>query len=580
MPQVHYEIFRQQGRGGGWALVEALESRETAVERAKQLLEEGRAAAIKVVKETLLPGTGDYMSLTIFEGSLAPAPLKKKKKKSEEPESPLPCFKPSDLYSYHARLTIARLVGDWLARQRLTVTELLHSAPALEKFEATGTVYQHAIQKVAVVEASEAEVPVAQLIKRLNQLSASAINRVYKDERDGVFPRLEAGQFRGFAEKIARWADGAYVLNGALAKYLSAAAGWDAKLQLLLALMDELPPEGPARSLLLGAIDTLISELLNGTAALADLLGSNPDLGHALFHLTQLFLGVKFDTAEGAGEGINRLAAYFAKDELPNARAAIASRILAELRGMKRLCPASLDDELKMLRKLANHLVRGQGKYLSNEELINAFVDRSKRLVMHEPVAQFLSDAKTGDEKIDRLLTIEENIIGAESKRTLAIFVMPIVTAHSFEEQLCAGAPPLQRLRRAAELQARVLRSGLQDPQKKQIVSHIDAVAVRIEMRAGILDAIGKRMTSPAERAQAILKLFASATFTQGDLETKARRKLLAALGKPGFFSGYVEQLEKERQGSLDRREVFKDLVGQLERIGIAPDEGMRAVAA
>ena len=35
MSEVHFEIFRQQGKSGGWALVEALEDRESAIKRAK-----------------------------------------------------------------------------------------------------------------------------------------------------------------------------------------------------------------------------------------------------------------------------------------------------------------------------------------------------------------------------------------------------------------------------------------------------------------------------------------------------------------------------------------------------------------
>ena len=51
----------------------------------------------------------------------------------------LPCFKPDDLYSYHARATITRLLTEFLARNKITITELIHRADLLEKLEATGT---------------------------------------------------------------------------------------------------------------------------------------------------------------------------------------------------------------------------------------------------------------------------------------------------------------------------------------------------------------------------------------------------------------------------------------------------------
>src|SRR5215467_5883879 len=106
MSEIHYELFRQYGKGGGWSLVEANPNRDAAVARAKELLAEGQATAVRVVKETYHPESGDYVSLTVFEdGKIA---YQKSNKKIEDIESPVPCFKPDDLYSYHARMTMVR----------------------------------------------------------------------------------------------------------------------------------------------------------------------------------------------------------------------------------------------------------------------------------------------------------------------------------------------------------------------------------------------------------------------------------------------------------------------------------------
>jgi hypothetical protein len=578
MSQIHFEIFRQHGKSGGWSLVEAMENRDAAVTRAKIMMDDGQATAVRVVKETFQESTGDYMSLTIFEAGHTEV-NKKKNAKVEEIQTFTPCFKADDLYSYHARMTMSRALGEWLARQKLTVTELIHSAAALERFEATGTTYQHAIQKVAVAQAADSESSVSQIVKQLNDLCTSAINRVYKDERRKLFPELQAGQFGPLATKLGASPEGRYIINGALAKYIASVKTWDAKLQHLLVLMQDLPAEGPGRVLLLTAIDTLIAEMLNGSAALGDLLGHNPDLGHALLNLVELFLGTVV-TAEGASGGINELARYFAKDELPEARAGIAGRILAELKGMKRLCPSSLDEEFKMLRRLGNQLVRGQGKYLSNEDLIGAFTERSRRLVTQEPLTQFMQVGKTSDEKLERLLLVEENIVGAENKRTLSTFMMPIITSNTFEEQLCITAPVQQRLHRVAELQQRVLRCGFQDLQKNQIAVALDAVAMRIEARGRLLASIEARITNPVERAQTLLKLCMGGMFTQGDLMMKAKRLMMASLAKPGFLTAYVAQLERERHVKIGRDQALAEFSAQLESVGITPEDTKRVIAA
>jgi len=577
MSEVHFEVFRKMRRGGGWSLVEVIAQRDDALKYAKTLVEEG-AAAVRVMKETHQPETGDYMSLAIFEHGATE--IKKKNAKLDDGASSTPCFKPDDLYSYHARATMGRVMAEWLGRHRLTPTEFIHTATALEKFEATGTVFQHAIQKVAVAQASEAESSVAQIVKNLNELCTTAMRRVFKDERRGLFPTLEVGQFGPLAENLAANPEGRYVLNGALAKYLAPAASWDAKLRSLLILMAELPAEGAGRSLLLNTIDVLVAEMLTGAAALADLLGHNPDLGHALMNLVELFLGDEVHVGEGGGQGINELARFFAKDELPYARQSIASRIITELKGMKRLCPGSIDQEFKMLRQLGNKLVRGQGKYLSHEDLMTAFQERSKRLVTHEPLLQFMQSAKSSDERLERLLTVEENIVGAENKRTLSTFMIPIIGSNGFENELYPGSPARQRLRRLAELQERVLRSGFQEVQKKQIAAALDKVALRIDERSRFLASIEARVANPNERMDMIFKLCTAGVFTQGGLTTKARQILMGCLAKPGFLGSYIVQLEQVRSGGVTQDEALTELASQLETIGIAQADAMRALAA
>src|SRR6185312_17361762 len=98
-------------------------------------------------------------------------------------------------YSYHARATMSRLLIDYLSRNKITVTELLHRADMLEKLEATGTLYQHAIQKVAVAQAATSGQPVQQIIKSLNELAEKAIQKVYRDDRAGAFAEPSAAEF-------------------------------------------------------------------------------------------------------------------------------------------------------------------------------------------------------------------------------------------------------------------------------------------------------------------------------------------------------------------------------------------------
>ena len=198
--QVHYEVFRRVGAKGGWSLHEVATTREAAITMAQGLMAEEKATGVKVVKETYNDDTGDYLTLKIFEEGHNQM---KVAASAEDAPHALPCFKPDDLYSYHARSTIARLLGDFLSRNKVTVTELIHRADLLEKLEATGTVYQHAIQKVAVAQAASTTTPVQQIVKSLNELTTQAFHRVYRDQRKGLFPDPKPEQFGQLAASLA-----------------------------------------------------------------------------------------------------------------------------------------------------------------------------------------------------------------------------------------------------------------------------------------------------------------------------------------------------------------------------------------
>ncbi len=471
--------------------------------------------------------------------------------------------------------TIARLLGEYLARQKLTATELMHRADALEKLEATGTVYQHAVQKIAVAQAGSTTTPVQQIIKSLNELSTQAIQRVYRDERRNYFPKAESGKFAQLATNLLPQPDKTYLLNGAIARYLAPAKGWE--LIQLLAILKEAEDETEAPALLLSAVDSIGAEIPHGSAALHELIGGTENLGAALFVLVHLFLG---EEVEGTRTGVAAVTQHFAADDLPESRTAVASRILAELKSVKRLCPNSLVDELKTLRGIANKLVLGQGKYLSHEDLIAAFTLRSKRLVTDEAIGEHLRKAETPDGKIERLLLIEENIIGAENKRELAAFIAPIITSSAFEQTfLFAKTPVVPRLQRLAELQARVRRAGFQDVQRQEICEAFDKIASEIEARAKLLDTLEAKPAGHVEKAIAILRLTTGGVFTEGRLSAKARALILSHLGAPGFMTGYVTHLTKG--GAPPNADAaMSELLGTLEKAGITAETGLKSIAA
>jgi len=573
--QIHFEIFTRRGSKGGWNLSEVKDDRDEAINFARELLNEGMTG-VKVVKETYNDQTGDYLSLKIFEDGHNK--LKLKPAQDEAPHA-LPCFKPDDLYSYHARKTIARLIPEFLARNKVTVTELGHRADLLEKLEATGTLLQHAIQKVAVAQAATCDIAVQQIIKTLYELTSKAFHQVYRDSSKGRFAEVEPGGFAALAGELVGHSDGRYRFDGAITRHLADAKGWDDKVLRLIAILDEAEGDGPAAQLLRSAVDSIIAEILSGSAALHELIGSKEHLGAAVMSLVNLFLGREPDDTEGCA-GLVRLTRSFAADRLPDSRCAIASRVTAEFRSVKRLCPESLALEFKALRHIANKVVTGVGKYLSHEDLVAAFTLRSKRLIGHETLGEYLADAATPDEKLDRLLFVEENIIGADNKRQLGTFVLPVVTSAAFEDHFKSSKQPVvARLQRLAALNARVRRSNFPENLRLDIAVLLDRIACEVEARGKLLDSIDTKPASHVDKAAMLLRLFTADTFTEPLLAARARELMLGYLSRPGFLSGYIAQAARSGEDSAGADAVAR-LMRTLQAIGFTDDTGLKSIAA
>ena len=570
--EVHYEVFRRVGAKGVWTLHDVRSDRDSAIQLAQGLMASEKATGVKVVKETYNDDTGDYLTLKVFEEghNQVKVPVAQ-----EDAPHALPCFKPEDLFSYHARATMRRLLPDFLARCRVTVTELIHRADLLEKLEATGTLYQHAIQKIAVAQAASTTTPVQQIVKGLNDLATQAIQRVYRDQRKGLFPNPRADQFGELATKLSAQADGGYIFNAALSHHLKDARNWDEKVQLLLTVMENAPIEDAPHCLVMSAVDAILAEIMGGSAALHELLGPAEILADSLGALVELFLG---HAPADAKSGLAMLTRHFAVDDLPEARTAVANRIVAEFKSTKRLVPDSLVEELKALRRLANKVVMGVGKYLSHEDLVAAFTLRSKRLVTQELLSAYMEGA-TPDEKIERLLFVEENVIGMENKRQLAGFVVPVVNSAPFENFFANPKVPLmQRLQRLAGLQLKVRRSNFMDVQRDEIADKMDRLAFGVANSAKLFESIEGRSTNHVEKAQTLLKLTMGGFLTEGLLAGRARGMILEYLATPGFLAGYFANLPKT--DGIDTDKAMANLVADLGKAGITAETGLKSIAA
>lgn len=524
---IHYELFIRRGTARGWTLQDAIERRDEAIEAAKAQMATGFVTAVRVVKETFDDESNDFRSVVILEDGNT----KKISVAREDEDAPnaLPCFTPDDLYSVHARHTMSRLFADTLARWKLTITELIHRPDMLEKLEATGTLFQHAVQKIAIAQSSTNGVPIAQIIRALNELADRAIQRVYREQRaKRIVMCKDAAELVALADARAGQPEASLALGLAFAAYLAPAPSWLVKLDLALELIETPPKTDAGRALLMPLADAVVGEILNGSAALQELIGAMPDLGSALVAMSDLYLGRPPQTEHSSG--LARLSAFFGSDRLLDARTALGRRVLAEVRTHKRLAP-TVDAEMRLLRAITQRLVLGPPQLVPHEDIVSAITVRSRRLVQSDTIGELVKDARSPLEKIERMLMLEENVIGAENKRRIWDHIKPVLASPAFESALLdpkLGA--LERLSVAAKLQHRILRSSLAEAARGEGAAAIDGIARRTvdQVRGQVL---GADRAKGAAAALAFAKALEAGAVPKGACEAAVRdvlRKLAA----------------------------------------------------
>jgi hypothetical protein len=555
--QIHFEVFARRNQNASMTLEMATEDRARAMAYAEDLLESG-SAAVRVSKEMLDPDTGEYASVTILAKGVA-AP--KKSKVVLEDAGP-PCVTPQDLYSVHARQRIVRLLDGWLGRNKATPFELLHRPDLAEKLEASGTDLQHAVQKIAIPEAQAKGVSVHEVIRTFNGLIERAIERLIKDGRKGAFANFKTEPFAVAATRLLEEPEGAYRLGGGVAAYLADATTWRDKIDRLLDLADSAPADPRPRALAFEVLEQPLGEILGSRTGMAEMLGSDLDLGGSLASLTRLACGPVVDAIAGMDPMVGRvmppldgaakrLSRWMEGSYFQAVRMAIGKRVISEIKSVRRLRPTDTNAEIDTLRALAMALTAGASKMLSADDIRDAFIERSTMLISAEFVTAVVGETKTAEEEVRALLRVAENVTGAANKGQAAQWLVGAVTALRIEREMRnSKEPPLNRLTALAELQRAIARVDLPDSDKTQLINRLGDLGGLVEADTQLVASIVKSAMPPVQRLTVLMKMALGETAPSGPAAQKAKEATLRLGRSPDIRADLVkapELLEKLR---------------------------------
>jgi hypothetical protein len=539
--QVHFEIFARRRHSSGWTLEQATEDRAKAIEAAEELLSEGRAVAVKVNKETLDAETREFKSVNI----MAKGALEKPKAKKTVDHTDALCVSPQDLYTSHARERIGRLLDGWLERNKATPFELLHRPDLIEKLDAAGLDLQHAIQKVAIPEAQARGERVHEIIRHFQRLVQSSIERVLRDARKGVLPKLETESFAAAAERLTGDPERHYLLGAGVARAIGGGATWRDKVNRLLDLADEAPSTPGARALAFHVLEAPLAEVLGMRAGISDLLGEDLDLGTALAAMTKLAAAQQVELLSSLEPAVARvmpplngaaarLANWLDGPYFETVRAAIARRVLKELNGPRRLRQGDPEGEIIVLRALAMALTAAAGRLLSLEDVQDVFIERSKMIIRPDFVESYLGQDRTPQGEVEALLWLAENVTGAANKRQACRWIEAHVGQLKFETAVRGGAEtPAAKLAILVELQRSVGRAGFAPEDAAPIALRIGEVGGMVEADAKLTTALARSNAPVVSRLMILLRFAAGEAAPLGPAADRAKAEAVRLMRAP-----------------------------------------------
>jgi len=557
---VHFEIFVRRYPDSTWALKMATGVRDAALDAAKEMVDKAEVAAVRVMRETLDPETGEFRSLTILTLG---APERPRKVKVPEATEPL-CVAPQDLYTCHARERIGRLFEVWLQRRDATPFELLHRPDLIEQLEASGVEIQHAIQKIAVPEAHARGTSVAEMTRSFKSLGERAIERLMRDARKGL-PTVTPETFAKTAAQLAKDPEGAYRLGCAVAASLAPAQSWSEKVGLLLDLADAAPPAGPGRTLALSVIAQPLEEIVGCQKGLDNVVGGGLDLGARLAAMSRLAAADVVDQLVKIEPSVakvmpelsaraKRLAAWLICEDFMGVRAAIGQRILSDLGGQRRLRPTDPVSEIELIRGLAMALTAAAGKLLPLDNVQAAFSARSKMLVTRDFVDVYIGEDRTAYEEATALIWLTENIIGGGNKREAGRWLSSLVFGLRFETEVRdVQSQAAQRLAELAKLQRAVARCGLVEETYRPIQEKLGELGGLIEADGRLIVSTSKAPAPALSRLTVLLKLACGETGPLGPVADRARAEALKLARN--------DETRAELSGAPDRVDAIRDLL-------------------
>ncbi|MBT6093763.1 MAG: cyclic nucleotide-binding domain-containing protein [Rhodospirillaceae bacterium] len=548
-----YEV--QTSDGERWSAADIHDSRTPALEQAGELLGAGQHMGVRVISDSDRAGTEIIFEKMLDGGEkvIQVVPI----------DEAAMCENLDDLYGFDARRTVGRLLREYLDEHSLTALELAFDAMRLMLLERDDRLFPMAVRRVAGLQARDLGIKPEEradwIYQAFEDVKTYARETGAADELAGVIKDKGLVSALSHVNTSLPANQRARALWFALARYLQGGGDWNAKLALLAALGVDDPGEA-ARAYL----DEALAEVLDGAAAVKDLLGGQRDLGSANQSLIRLAVGRcpipnnPISCIEAVNDVLGRL-------DLPVSRSVIYERVAREIGSTRALTREGQARDRDMFVTLVRELVEIAG--LEGGPAVAQAVVRRARLVLgdHEDLSLADGISRVLDllphraVRLGFLLDLAVSDLGAENQTMIFGLVGRIVQQmSSISSFLPAGSSPEMLHATVESLKKRLTSEGLPESWREGIAEALDSVSERSKTSAPVKAGLAYATDEETRRIIAMTP----------DHDAYAVGDTLFEEGEPGDQAYLVKSGEVEIVRKIGNEELVLARLGRGEIFG------------
>ncbi len=553
--QIHFEVHGL--KSGSWAVQRVCDEKTVAVDVAKGLFKDLGLKAVKVLKVTFDSSDPTFQDKEVYYEGERAAPLNANSIDLIEPI----CKKTEDMYLPDARRAIYKLLQKPLEGWQLTPLELLYHQGHVQKLNDTGQILQGAVQRAAISQVQKTGQNVNERVLDLYSITNAILQDLKTTTVEQTIPEIQGDDLLAALNEAKDSENWRKTFLMSLARYFQDVKTNDEKFEKVTEFLHQYDdPE------ILEMLDRYLGDFMSSSPLVQSLLGEEENLGDALLSLIDFIRGSKKVTA-GMHKAAHRINMLLGDKKLPETRKALTIRLVDTLLGNKSFAKDNSFKSMLYHKRLLMRMHISDGEHIGGQDAVEALTERCGRMMGSTTIGEFLAGLEEPLDRVERLLEINDGVIGPVNKRTIANYILPVLDSlPNIKAIVTANEPAFKLLARLKKLQNTIRQSGFQNYYRDKILSSLDQIGMEILTSKNILGRLAQESGDNIQLGLNLLQIISQGNMT----EPKAMQVVREFAKKTIVSEDFMKALEsKTSEGGASQAEFFKQFYALLEKTGI-----------